>query len=424
MRVLLVHTRYLQKGGEDAVFEHEAAMLARYGHTVSQFVRHNEALQGQSMFRVAANTWWNSAIRQELRTTLLEQRPDVVHVHNTFPLLSPSIYSVCTDVRVPVVQTLHNYRLICPNALLLRNARPCELCLHSRALLPALRYRCYRDSRRATSVLVMMLLLHRALRTWERHVTRFIALNDHAKKLFVSCGIPADRIHVKPNSLPDRPVPPAAPKEPWTVVFAGRFSPEKGLDVLLPAWHEFLTMRPTAKARLRLFGQGPELERVLGHMGWPASPNDGFTGSQEAARELPDRITVSGHRPAEEVAQAVEQAHLVVLPSRCYECCPMLLLEAMRAGRPALVSRLGAMAEMTIDGETGVHFTSGNPRSLAEKFAWAYDHPLELAQMGDAARKRFDRHYNENRNMRRLSEIYAGVIGERVTDARSARESS
>src|ERR1700733_6013916 len=203
MRILQIHNYYQQRGGEDVVVESEKALLEQAGHTVVQFTVHNEAITG---IRQKLQTFWdvvyNTRVRRDLADLLASQRPHVVHVHNTFPLLSPSIYDACADARVPVVQTLHNYRIFCAAATLFREEHPCELCLDGRAHRAVL-HRCYRNSVLGSLAVANLIVYHRYYRTWMTKIMRFIVMTEFARGKFVQAGLPPDRIVVKPNFVKD-----------------------------------------------------------------------------------------------------------------------------------------------------------------------------------------------------------------------------
>ncbi|MBC8058873.1 MAG: glycosyltransferase, partial [Rhizobiales bacterium] len=232
-RVLVVHNAYQQHGGEDGVVAAEIALLRRNGHEVGEMRRDNHEIETASRARVAVETLWSNQTHAQALALLERERPDVVHVHNTFPLISPSLYWACAKAGVPVVQTLHNFRLACPQAMFLREGKVCERCIGKAAPWPALVHGCYRESRVQTAVVVGMLALHRTLRTFERKVTRYIALNEFCRAKFIEAGLPAQRIAVKPNFVDAAR--PQRLRARHGFLFVGRLSPEKGIDTLRAA---------------------------------------------------------------------------------------------------------------------------------------------------------------------------------------------
>jgi glycosyltransferase involved in cell wall biosynthesis len=323
---------------------------------------------------------------------LAKTRPDVVHVHNFFPLLSPSIYAACNERGVAVVQTLHNYRTICANAMLLRDDHPCELCVTG-SPYQGVRYGCYRGSAVASFPLAHMIAKHRAAGTWQRRVDRFIALTEFARSRFLAAGFPAEKVVAKPNFVadPGRPAMPAGVGE--HVLFVGRLAAEKGIATLMRAWDGL-------DVPLVVAGDGPMRPLV------DASPSP--------------RVKAIGWKSGAEVAAEMGRARFMVMPSEWYEGFPMTLVEAFSLGRPVLVSRLGSMAEVVEDGVTGMHVNPGDPADWAAKVRWAYDHPEAIAEMGRRARAVYEERYTAERNYGMLMDIYQAAICERAAAGAAA----
>ncbi|MCZ6862804.1 MAG: glycosyltransferase, partial [Alphaproteobacteria bacterium] len=249
MRILQIHNAYQQAGGEDAVVANEGALLSANGHDVRLWSVDNAAITGPwAKVRTAWQVPYSHAARRRLGRVIADFGPDVAHVHNFFPLLTPSVYDACRDAGVPVVQTLHNYRTVCAGALLLRNGRPCEDCIGGSPYQGAL-HGCYRGSRLGSLAVAHMIARHRRQGTWRTKVGRFIALTEFAKAKFVEAGFPAEKIAVKPNFVEDR-----GPQEAETArhgaLFVGRLSPEKGIGTVLTAWRDL-------DVPLRIGGDGP-----------------------------------------------------------------------------------------------------------------------------------------------------------------------
>lgn len=380
MKILVVHNAYQQKGGEDTVMEAEVALLCSRGHEVELFSRHNDAIATMSKLATAANTVWSSRVATEFENTLRRFRPDVVHVHNTFPLISPAIYWVATRLRVPVLQTLHNFRLMCPQAMFLREGKVCEDCLGKLPWRGAARG-CYRGSKLQSTVLAGMVTVHRAMGTWQDKVTRYIALNEFCRGKFIEGGLPAERIAIKPNFVDFEP---PAPTERQGFLFVGRLSSEKGVDVLVSA------QRQVEGSRLRFAGTGPEapmLDKVPG-------------------------LSAMGPLQMEQVRQEMSAAIALVLPSIWYENFPRTLVEALGCGLPVIASRIGALAELIKDGETGLLFEPGNAEDLAHKMRWALANPQAMATMGRNARQQYEAEFTAERNYQQLMAIYESAIEE------------
>jgi glycosyltransferase involved in cell wall biosynthesis len=388
LRVLVVHNRYQQSGGEDSVVRAECSLLEQNGHKVTLFSQDNRSIQGGwDALRVAARMNYSKPSARELAALISAERPDVVHVHNYFPLASPAVFDVCYRLGLPVVHTLHNYRLLCPGALLMRRGTICTKCATSTPYRAVL-WGCYRGSPLATLAVARMIAHHRKTGTWTAKVTRFIALTEFARAQFVSAGLPSERIVVKPNFFAGTAVPTQA--LPVTghragAVFVGRLSPEKGLDTMLQAWGQL-------RVGLTVIGGGPDLERL----------------SCEA-RTNPT-ILVRGPLAPPDVYQEMARAAFLVVPSHWYEGFPMVIVEAFAHGLPAIVSRLGSLAEVVEDGKTGLHFNPADPSDLACKVSWAAAHPQEMARMGANARQAYEELYTADRNLKMLVDVYLAAI--------------
>ncbi len=382
MRILQVHNTYQKAGGEDAVVANEGALLTGKGHEVRLWSVSNDEIVGAwAKLKTAWQTPYSHTARRRVAAAIADFAPDVVHVHNFFPLITPSVYDACRDAGVPVVQTLHNYRTICAGALLLRNGRPCEDCIGGSPYQGAL-HGCYRGSRPGSLAVARMIARHRGQGTWRTKVDRFIALTEFAKAKFVEAGFPAEKIAVKPNFVEDRG-PQEAETERNGALFVGRLSPEKGIGTLLTAWRDL-------DVQLRIAGDGPLLSMAQG----TASPN----------------VVPLGKLPPEAVNQEMTRAAFLVMPSDWYEGFPVTLAEAFCRGLPVIASRLGAMAEIVEDGVIGLHFTPGDAQDLAAKVRWAADHPEEMRRMGANARRAYEEKYTPEANLRQLMAIYEDVI--------------
>jgi len=379
--VLFVHNAYQRQGGEDSVVAEEIALLESHGHSVETYFRHNDDIAGLSSAAAARQTLWASRTTHELAVLIRDFRPDIIHVHNTFPLISPSVYWAADRAGVPVVQTLHNFRLMCLNALFLREGKVCEDCMGHLPWRGVARA-CYRGSRAASAVLAGMLTLHRGLGTYQNKVARYIALNEFCRGKFIEGGLPAEQVVVKPNFV-DFAAPLPSPRA--GLLFVGRLSVEKGVTTLAQA------MALSPDAALRVAGDGPE-----------AGVLDGVAG-----------VVRLGSLPGEAVRQEMSRAAALVVPSICYENFPRTIAEAFACGLPVIASRIGALADIVTDGETGLLFEPGNPRDLADKLAWALAHPEEMAAMGRNARTQYEAEFSAEVNYRRLMEIYHGVLAER-----------
>lgn len=385
MRILLLHTRYIEQGGEDIVFDNELRLLQSMGDNVSPLVFDNNLLSRMHGGLAAINTIYNASSYKRVLQEIREYRPNIMHVHNTFPLASPSVILAAHRARLPVVLTLHNYRLLCPNALLYRDNMICEDCL-GKLPYSAVIHSCYRGSKAATAVVAGMLMLHRFFGTWDNGIQYFIALTEHSRKKFVEGGFPAEKVLVKPNFLyPDPGI--GEPVAGKFALFVGRLSPEKGIDVLLEAWSKQKVAHP-----LLIIGTGPLNRKVA-----------------KATDENPS-IRWLGRKPREDVVSFMKQASFLVLPSVVYENFPMTIVEAFAAGLPVVASDLGAMASLVDHGRTGLRFRPGDASDLAEKVEWLLSYPHELDGMRKEARREYEVKYTAERNYKLLMEIYERAI--------------
>ncbi len=377
-RVLVVHNYYQQRGGEDAVVASEVALLRERGHAVETYTRHNDDLAGMPRFAAARDTLWSSRTARELDALLEAYRPQVIHVHNTFPLISASLYWAAARRGVPVVQTLHNFRLFCAQAMFLRQGAVCEDCL-GRLPWRAVARRCYRDSTAQSAVLASNQVLHRALGTYRKHVARYIALNEFCRAKFIQGGLPAERMVVKPNFV-DLPAPPSGARRGG--LFVGRLSVEKGVATL-------------AAAAAALPGQTID---VVG------------TGPLEPEVKAAANLRWLGWMDAAAVYEHMRAAAFLVLPSIWYENFPRTIVEAFACGLPVVAARIGALAELVEDGVTGLLFNPGDAQDLARQLQWACSNPARIIDMGRAARSRYEALYTPDQNYLQLRTIYRQAI--------------
>jgi glycosyltransferase involved in cell wall biosynthesis len=385
MKVLAVHNRYQQPGGEDQVFLAETTLLESYGHRVVRYSTHNDRVAGMNRLALAGNTLWNSSTYRELRALIRQERPHVAHFHNTFPLVSPAGYYAAKAEGVPVVQTLHNYRLLCPNALFFRDGRVCEDCMSKVIPWPGVVHKCYRGSRAASGLVTAMLTTHRVLRTWTEMVDAYVALTEFARRKFVEGGLPAEKMVVKPNFVYPDPGP--GEGRGGYALFVGRLSPEKGVGTLLAAWERL--DRPVP---LKVVGDGPLREKVV---------------------EAPDRrpcVEYLGYRPAEEVHGLMKEASMLVCPSEWYETFGRVAAEAFATATPVIAADIGAIAELVEHGHTGLRFRPGDPEDLAAQVGWFLSHPEEHARMRREARAEFEAKYTAERNHQMMMEIYESAL--------------
>ena len=383
LRIMTVHNRYRHQGGEDAVVAQEVRLLRERGHDVRLFTRDNRSIPDGGTFRVAAGAIWSRPAAAALATALSEHGADVVHVHNTFPLLSPSVYYAAARMGIPVVQTLHNFRLICPEATFLRAGEVCTDCLGLPVPWPAIRHACYRNSRSASTVSTAVIVTHKALGSWRRRVDAFIALTEFARAQFVVGGLPGTRIYVRPNHVADPGDPePDGQEGAESALFVGRLSEEKGVRHLVEAWRGL--DRP-----LLVLGSGP---------------------LEEELRSLaPEHVNFAGHVTPAEVQKALKRAAFLVVPSICLEGFPLTVLEAYSAGVPVIAARLGSLAEIVADGETGLLYPAGSATALASCARRLFGSGELRASLGRQARAVYVERYTPTIAYESLLGIYEMV---------------
>lgn len=380
-RIARVHNFYQQAGGEDMVFAAECALLRGRGIEVSEYKVHNDAISKMGALSVAAATVWNRAQAKEFGAFLDREKPQLVHFDNTFPLISPAAYHVAKKRALAVVQTLHNYRLLCPAATFMRNGGVCQECQGKLIALPAIKHACYRDNRKATAAVVMMLTTHRILGTYKRKVDRYIALSEFARKQFVDGGLPESRIVVKPNFLEIDPG--CGSGKGGYALFVGRLTEEKGVRVLMSAWSQL-----AGKIPLKIVGDGP------------------LQGDLREAISRLQGVEYLGRQSLEKVLDLLGDATMLVFPSIWFEGMPRTMVEAYAKGTPVLSSNLGTMAEMVQPGQNGGLFEAGNADALAAEAMKMHAALSADSSMRQRARQTYLQLYGPDQNFKILMEIY------------------
>jgi glycosyltransferase involved in cell wall biosynthesis len=401
MRILLVHNFYGSSApsGENNVVLQHRDLLRAAGHDVIEHFKYSDTIRDRGLLPVigaALFVPWNSQASNELRRTILKLEPDIMHVHNVFPLLSPAIFHAASGTRTAVVNTLHNYRTLCSAATLFRKGVTCTSCIDTNSVWPALRHSCYRNSRLATVPLAASIALHRELRTYARCVDAFIALTHFQKSLLVKGGLPEEHIHVKPNSYAGvrRPV-------PWNeredkAVFLGRICPEKGIDTLVQAWQLWGASAP----RLEIIGGGADLAR--------------FRRSTPTADA--GKLVFLGEKTLDEARALLSTAKLLIVPSIWFECFPLVLCEAFALGVPVAASRLGTFEEIVESRGLGRLFAPKDPENLRATVSALWKDTTALERMSHLALQEFETRYTIAKTMQQLHTIY-----ERAIETKKAR---
>lgn len=390
MKILVGHNFYQTFGGEDAVFHAETAMLGRHGHEVITYERNNDAFSSSFFLKKLRGLWqldWSDNTYHDVRALIRRQRPDVAHFHNIYFAVSPSVYYACHAEGVPVVQSLHNFRLFCSNGLFYRDQKVCEDCL-KKNLWQGVVHRCYKNSRFVTYCVNRMLMMHRRRKTWKTKIDMFITASEFGKNKLVAAGMPPEKIRIKPNFLDWDPG--VSGRDEGYALYVGRLSEEKGLDTLVAAWEKVQGLK------LKIIGKGP-LEDWL----HKTVKSKNLAG-----------VEILGFATNDEYRKLMQEASFLLVPSRCYENFPRIVAESYAFGKPVIASRLGSLAEIVNDGESGLLFEAGNAVEFAQRINRLATNHVERQSMGRNARRLYETRYDETHNYAILMDIYRSAIAE------------
>lgn len=387
-RVLLVHNYYKIPGGEDTVVENERRLLEEHGHNVFLYTRSNQEMENFSIvqkFLLPFTSIFSLRTYREVKKVIAEKKIDIVHVHNTLSLISPSVYYAAFACKKPIVQTIHNFRLLCPAATFLRQGQVCEDCV-KRGLGCAVRYACYRDSRLQSLMSVIILKLHRVFGTYRRLF--YICLTEFNKEKLLLLNrkgkeqIKEKQVFVKPNFVNIPSIKLASKKEQY--LYIGRLEQLKGIHILLEAWREL------PEKKLLICGSGPKEDWV----------------HEYVEKHHMDQVVLMGQCQREKVLQLLAESKALIVPSVCYEGQPMVILESYAMGTPVIASDLGNVGDMVESGKTGLTFASGDAKALVG--AVKQMEGQEDWDTGSVYKKK----YTEERNYEILREIYKNVLRE------------
>jgi glycosyltransferase involved in cell wall biosynthesis len=392
VKIAKVHNYYLQPGGEDTVFLSECELLRSNGHEVIEYLEFNSKIMSMNKALVALQTLWSHSSYKAFYDFLKSHRPDVVHFHNIFPLLSPSVYYACQSMGVPVVQTLDNQRLMCPAANFYREGNLCLDCLGKTPPWASVLHACYHGSRSHTAVVASMLTLHRLLGTWREKVDAFLCSTNFYRDLFAQVGLPLEKLFVVPHFVEQATVPVSGDGETRNyALFVGRLDPEKGVKNLLDGWRHL-------NIPLKIRGDG-QLEEY----------------AKEYVKEYNMKtVEFIGRLDEIELRSLIGNARFLVMPSEgYYETFGMVIVEAFSLSVPVLASNIGVATEMVSAQKTGVMFEPGNPSDLAFKAQWMWDHPSELAIMGRNAYQEYKKRFTPEKCLDNLLDVYRWVLSKR-----------
>ncbi|MCB2213190.1 glycosyltransferase family 4 protein [bacterium] len=391
MRVLLVYNDYKQRGGEAVAFENERDLLLAKGHAVRTYMRSNDETDSMGQLAVATRMIWSQQDYRAIRTAIREHNADIVHVHNFFLMISPAVYYAAAAEHVPVVQTMHNYRLLCPSATFFRDGKVCEDCMGKFAPYPGVVHACYRDNRKISGAVAAMLTTHRMLGTWNRYVTRYIALTPFTRDKYIEGGLPAERVVIKPNFLSEDPGYQYEPQD--YALFVGRLSHEKGVATLMDAWKQ-----DDPGLSLKIAGDGPLMDELR-------------------TKAEGTRVEFLGSQPRENVYKLMKHARMLLFPSIWYECLPYTILEAFAIGTPIVVSKIGSIGTMIRHNDTGLHAEPGDPASWSRTIRDIQGDSAGLQRISRSARTEFEQTYATEASYQRMIEIYEDALGKRTVTA-------
>ncbi len=385
MKILQIHNSYQTPGGEDKVVNAEKELLEARGHKVIQYIRHNDEIKEYGVFqkiKFFVETIYSQRTFKELGKLINEQKPDISHIHNVFPLISPSVYYCLKQLKIPIVQTIHNYRFLCPNGLLYTKNNICEECKDGNTFHCFFK-KCYNDSFLLSGLYALTFWIHRKIKTFQNKIDIFIALTNFTKDKLVEGGFPKDKIDTVGNFLLQDGIRKTYDKENYAV-FMGRLSSEKGLMTLLKAFQK------VNKFKLKMAGKG-ELEQEL-------------KGYIEKNKML--QVEIIGFISGKERLELLGKAKFSIIPSQWYETFGMSVLESFSVGTPVIASRIGGLPELVEEGKNGLLFSPGNVDDLAEKISYLYKNPDKAVRMGKYARNCVEKKYNPERHYATLLEIY------------------
>jgi len=371
LKILQIHNTYNYYGGEDTVVDEEAQLLKKNGHEVIQLLRDNkkELLSLKDKIKTALNLSYAKDSIKILNQKLSEiGRPDIVHAHNTFPLWTYSIFELLNKKNIPVVMTLHNYRLIWDNFGLFDN--------------DIIKYGCFKNSKIKTFFISRMMNKRKNLL---KNIDMFVTLTDFTKKKFIESNIPEEKIIIKPNFLPKKKISIQKIDTKQNAIFASRISKEKGILTLLKAWKNI-------KIKIKIFGDGPLLKNV---------------------RQNNQSIEFYGNCPRDKISEEIKKSKFLIFPSEWYECMPMTILEAFREGTLVLASNIGSIKSIITDKYNGILFNPGDPKDIQNKVEWILNNSEKCNEISLNAFNDFNQKYSEEINYKSLIQIYEKAINDK-----------
>jgi glycosyltransferase involved in cell wall biosynthesis len=388
MRILIIHNHYLQSGGEDEVVESEKAMLEKYGHDVILYQRSNREIQQFRLFKkikyFVKDIYGSDEIYKQLRSLIKKEKPEIAHVHNTFYLLSPSVYEACYDEHIPVVQTLHNYRFLCPVATFYRDGKICQDCLRY-GTISAIKHKCWKNSAVLSWILVKVIEMFNRKNILSKKISHFIALSQFSRNQFLEKKeFPSGHLSVKPNFV-DNDFDFSDNREKYGL-YVGGFFPYKGIETLTRSLDD--VKQPF---HLKLIG-------------------DGDLFAELRSKSYRHRVEFLGRLSFKETNEHIKKARFVIVPSECFENFPRVIVESYACGVPVIASRIGAIAELVKDHETGLLFEPKDVKDLAEKINFLISHDEDVKRLGQNAYREYKDKYTMEKNYQQLLAVYKEYV--------------
>lgn len=385
MKILQIHNYYKNKGGECAVVHAEKKLLEQHGNTVIQFVEDSADIGNYSLVKKATSLLqipYNVSIRSQLLAMIRENRPDVAHVHNVFPLVTPSIYHALKQYNIPVVQTIHNFRMLCPNGLFFTQGQICESCT-TNGFIAAVKKKCMHDSYVISGLYSSALWFAWKTGNFPYNINRYIVFNNFTAKRLVTGGVPHDRIIIGKNFI-DSFVEEPSNKEQY-VLYIGRLSREKGIETLLNAFPSHRTLA------LKIAGTGPMQEDI----------------EKYVENNPSKKIELLGFVRGPIKENLLQKAICSIVPSECYENAPLSIIESFASATPVIASRIGGLPEMIEDGKTGLLFPPGDVSGLANAILLLADNPAIASSMATDALNYAKAHYTPEQHYQHLLKSYS-----------------
>ncbi len=414
MKILFAHKFFHPAGGPETVLFQSMEALQKMGHEVIPFSMrrpgnlptpyskyfvtevnyHDPNGSFLRKLKMATSLVYSREAKKKMELLIREQKPDIAHLHNIYHQLSPSILLPLKKHNIPIVMSLHDFKLVCPNYTFLRDGQVCEEC-EGKHFYKAIKYKCVKDSYLKSTISAVEMHLHKLFKIYERNIDRFIVLSQFSKERFVRYGLPEEKIILLPNPIE---IPSFRKQEGKDkhVLFFGRLSDKNGIFTLIKA------MRRLPEIKLLVLGEGEQQELILDYL------RENKMGNVELV----------GFLSGEKLKKTIANCSFLVFPNNCYHNCPMSILESFASGKPVIGSNLGSVPELVKDGITGHLFEPRDEKDLAKKIKCLYENPQMIEKMGQNARRKVEENYSAEKYYPKLLQIYEELIQEKKVEAR------